>query len=479
MFNRMSKRMRFGLVGALALASAGCVTMAPRYERPESPVPNEWEAPMTAPAVAAGEGETIESLRWREFVLSPKLEGLIELALQNNRDLRVAALNVERARALYRIQRADQLPNADVGGQFRRERTPPSLLAPNREGISEQYSATVGAAFELDLFGRLRSLSRAALEDYLAQESSRRSVHISLISEVAATFLLTANDIALRDLARGTAQVQGEWFSLTQERHRLGAASGLELNQAETQVETARADVARYEGNVAQDLNALRVLVGTGIPPELLPVGDDAQSALLGSVPVELPSNVLLKRPDILAAEHSLQAANANIGAARAAFFPVISLTGSAGYISGELSGLFDSPNRTWSFVPQISVPIFQGGRLRAGLDVAHVDRDIALARYEQAIQIGFQEANDALALTGALSRQRMAQERLVGASARAFELSQARREAGQDSYLILLDAQRSYYAAQQQLIATRLVEQTNLVTLYRALGGGWENDAS
>src|SRR5690606_17557558 len=199
--------------------------------------------------------------------------------------------------------------------------------------------------------------------------------------------------------------------------------------------------------------------------------------ALIGPVPVELPSRVLLNRPDILAAEHALRAANANIGAARAAFFPSISLTGSSGYVSPELSGLFEAPNRSWTFVPRVSLPIFQGGRLRAGLDVAHVDRQIALARYEQAIQIGFQEVNDALALTGALRRQREAQERLVAASARAFELSQARREAGQESYLTLLDAQRSYYAAQQGLIATRRAEQINLVTLYRALGGGWESE--
>ncbi len=472
----MFKAVRILPIATLLLASGAC-TLAPRYERPEPPVPDEWHAPIGAPAMKATEGESIDALPWREFVRSPKLEGLIELALENNRDLRVAALNVERARGLYRIQRADLLPNADVAGTYRRERIPPSQAILGRDGIAEQYSATVGAAFELDFFGRLRSLNRAALEDFLAQESSRRSVQISLIAEVAQAFLITANDLALRDLAEATVRNQDEWFALTRERHRLGAASGLELNQAQTQVESARADAARYEGDAARDLNALRVLVGTNIPAELLPGSADAQTALLGSVPVELPSRVLLNRPDILAAEHTLRAANANIGAARAAFFPTISLTGSAGYISTELSGLFESQNRTWSFVPQIAVPIFQGGRLKAGLDVAHVDRQIALARYEQSIQIGFQEVNDALALTGTLARQREAQERLVGASARAFELSQARREAGQESYLTLLDAQRSYYGAQQGLISTRLAEQANIVTLYRALGGGWEDE--
>lgn len=475
----MSKVIRIISGLSLTLAIAGCVTMAPRYERPAVPVSDEWTAPVGAPATVAAEGQGIESLSWQEFVLSSKLEQLIGLALENNRDLRVAALNVERARGLYRIQRADQLPNADVGGAMRRERIPESLATTGRTGIVEQYSASVSAAFELDLFGQLRSLNRAALEDYLAQAASQRSVQISLISEVTQAFLLTANDLALKELAEATARNQEEWFALTQERHRLGAVSGLELSQAETTVETARADVARYDGDVAQDLNALRLLVGAGIPAELQPQSSDAQTSLLGSVPVELPSRVLLKRPDILAAEHTLKATNANIGAARAAFFPTISLTGSAGYISTDLSDLFDYENRTWSFVPQIAAPLFQGGRLRAGLDVAHTDREIAVARYEQAIQIGFQEVNDALALTGALARQRQALERLVSASARAFDLSQSRRLAGQDSYLILLDAQRSYYGAQQSLIATRLAEQTNLVTLYRALGGGWQDDAA
>ncbi|NLG75515.1 MAG: efflux transporter outer membrane subunit [Xanthomonadaceae bacterium] len=472
----MFKVVRYFAFAALVLASAAC-TLAPRYERPASPIPDEWSAPLSGPAKTAAEGESIDALPWREFVLSPKLERLIELALENNRDLRIAALNVERARGLYRIQRSELLPNADVAGSYTRQRVPPTATFPGREGVVEQYSASVGAAFELDFFGRLRSLNRAALEDFLAQESSRRSLQISLIAEVAQAFLVTANDLALKELAEATVRNQDEWFALTQERHRLGAASGLELNQAQTQVESARADAARYEGDVARDLNALRVLVGTDIPPELMPASDDAQTALLGSVPVELPSQVLLNRPDILAAEHTLRAANANIGAARAAFFPRISLTGSAGYISNELSDLFDRNNRTWSFVPQLSVPIFQGGRLKAGLDVAHVDREIALARYEQAIQIGFQEVSDALALTGTLTKQLEAQERLVGASARAFELSQARREAGQESYLTLLDAQRSYYGAQQGLIATRLAEQANLVALYRALGGGWERN--
>lgn len=478
MSNPVIKQARVGLLCAAAVVSVGC-TMAPRYERPAAPVPNEWDTSVVAPAVNAAEGETIASLPWRQFIVSEKLRGLVELALQNNRDLRVAALNVERARAQYRIQRSELVPSVSANGQMIRQRVPGELAGLPDSVITEQYSAALGAAFELDLFGRVRSLNRAALETYLAQESSRRSVHISLISEVANLFLITANDLALKELAEATAKAQAEWFALTQQRHKLGAASGLELSQAETQVETARADVARYEGNVAQDFNALRLLVGTGIPDELRPTSADAQHSLVAAVPVGMPSEVLLQRPDILAAEHTLRAANANIGAARAAFFPTISLTGSAGYASTELSGLFDSPNKAWSFTPQVSLPIFQGGRVIAGLQTANVDRDIALARYEQAIQIGFQEVNDALALTGSLTRQREALERYANATARAYELSQQRRKAGQDSYLILLDAQRTHYAAQQALISSRLAEQANIVSLYRALGGGWEADAS
>lgn len=452
----------------------GCVSLAPRYHRPESPVPNEWPASGAVPGASKSE-TNITALPWREFVASSKLEGLIDLALQNNRDLRVAVLNVERARQLYRIQRADRVPNLSVNGALRRSRTPASTSFTGQSEITDQYSATVGASFELDLFGRIHNLSRAALEDYFAQESSRRNAQIALIAQVSRSFLVLANDIALKELAEATAKNQEEWFALTQERHRLGAVSGLELSQSETTVESARADVARYEGNVAQDINALRLLVGSAIPQELMPQSADAQSTLVASVPVGLPSDVLLNRPDILAAEHTLRAANANIGAARAAFFPSITLTGDAGYASTELSGLFDAENKTWSFSPQINLPIFQGGRLWANLGVAHVDRDIAIARYEQAIQVGFQEVSDALALADTLNRQRAAQERLVAASQKAFEFSRQLRESGQQSYLVLLDAQRSLYAAQQALINTRLNEETNLVTLYQVLGGGWD----
>jgi outer membrane protein, multidrug efflux system len=456
----------------IAVACSGCISLAPRYERPAMPVESEWHAPSETPGAQQAQSNAAAELSWRQFFQSEKLRSVIDLALQNNRDLRIAALNVERIRALYRVQRADRFPNASASGSFQRQRLPDQFSSAGG-GVTETYSASVGASFELDLFGRIHNLSRAALEQYFAEEATQRSVRISLIGQIARAYVTLASDRALHQLAINTEKAQSEWFALTQERHRLGAVSSLELSQSETTVENARADVARYEGNIAQDINTLTLLVGAPIADSLLPDATEAQSPLLAPIPVGLPSAVLLERPDIVAAEHGLRAANANIGAARAAFFPTISLTGSAGYISTELSGLFDSQNRTWNFSPGISVPLFQGGRLLANAAVARADRDIAVARYEQAIQTGFREVNDALALTGALERERAAIERLVAATGRVYELSQARKDVGQDSYLQVLDAQRSFYAAQQTLLATRLAESSNLISLYQVLGGG------
>ena len=464
--------MRSVVIVALATAASGCINLAPRYERPELPVQSEWPGVAETPGAQQQEENSAAALAWKQFFQSEKLRGVIDLALQNNRDLRIAALNVERTQALFRIQRAERVPAVDVGGSFQRQRLPDQFSATG-EGVTETYSASVGASFELDLFGRIHNLSRAALEQYFAQEATQRSVRISLIGQIAQTYVTLASDRALHQLALNTEKAQADWFALTQERHRLGAVSSLELSQSETTVENARADVARYEGNIAQDINALTLLVGAAVPTALLPDATEAQTPVLSPIPVGLPSQVLLERPDIVAAEHGLRAANANIGAARAAFFPTISLTGSAGYISRELSDLFDSEIKTWSFSPAINLPIFQGGRLLANAAVARAERDIAVARYEQAIQTGFREVSDALALTGALARERAARERLVAATGRVYELSQARKDVGQDSYLQVLDAQRSYYAAQQTLLTTRLAESSNLIALYEVLGGG------
>ena len=341
--------------------------------------------------------------------------------------------------------------------------------------VSTQYSVGVGIAeFELDLFGRINSLSEAALSEFLATGAAQRSVRLALIAEVAGLWLTLAADLELQRIAEATLESHETGFALTQQRYELGAVSALDLAQARTVVESVRADAARLQGQVAQDLNALRLLVGGSIDSSLLPPAFTPEVSAVPALPAAMPSSILLRRPDIVAAEHRLLAANARIGAARAAFFPAIRLTGSIGTASPELSGLFDSGTRVWSFVPAIHLPIFQGGRLRAALGAARVDRDIAIAEYERAIQSGFREVADALALSGTLARQIEAQQALAEAAERAHELSEARYRAGRDSFLNLLEAQRTLYSARQSQVAVQLTEQLNRVTLYKALGGGW-----
>lgn len=471
------------LITALALATSlfvsGCAMLEPRVPEAAPAIAAEWPLPPTtsaAPASASTDipasalpatAGSVADIGWRDFFVDPKLEQLIGLSLQNNRDLRVAVLNVERARSQYRIQRADRMPSLAVGADL--------VRTGGDAPVTETYSASLGLAqFELDLFGRVRNLSHAALQRYFATEESQRSAQLALIAEVASTYLTLSADRELLRISEATLKTQETSFELTRKRHELGALSALELNQSRTVVETARSDVARFAGQVAQDTNALTLLVGATIDPTLLPEAFEPQVSGLAALPAGLPSDALLRRPDVMAAEHQLLAANANIGAARAAFFPSISLTGSVGSASNELSGLFESGNSVWTFMPQISLPIFQGGRLRANLGMATADRDIALAQYEKSIQAGFREVADALALSRTLADQRLAQEALLEAATRSHELSQARYDAGRDSYLVLLDAQRTLYAAQQSLVATLLAEQANRVTLYKVLGGGW-----
>ena len=331
------------------------------------------------------------------------------------------------------------------------------------------------SSFELDLFGRVRSLTHAALEQYLAQEQARRSAQLSLIAQIANTYLTLASDRELQRLAQQTLKSQEDSFGLTEKRHAIGAVSALDLAQAQTTVESARADAARYDGNIAQDIDALALLVGAPVDATLLPEDFGASTVGIAALPPGVPSTVLLRRPDVLQSEYLLRSANADIGAARAAFFPTISLTAAVGSASPALSGLFKSGTGAWNFSPQATLPLFHGGELVGNLSIARTDRDIALAQYEKSIQSGFREVADALALTLTLERQRQAQEALVAASQRAYDLSQQRYRAGSDSYLTVLDAQRSYYGAQQGLIATRLAQQNNRVTLYKALGGGWQ----
>lgn len=454
---------------AALLAVTGCASLEPNLPAADAAIPAAWPQPpiaASAGAAPAADQPAVADIGWRNFFADDRLEQLIARALGNNRDLRVAVLNVERARALYRIQRADRFPS--VGANLTNVRGDPS---PANEG----YSASLGvAAFELDLFGRVRNLSDSALQQYFSQDQARRGAQLTLVAEIANAYLTLAADLEAQRVAQATLDNQQASYGLIVKRHRLGAVSGLDLSQAGTTVEAARADVARYAGLVATDTNALTLLVGAPVEPALLPAGFDLAVSGLAALPAQLPSEVLLRRPDVLQAEHLLRAANASIGAARAAFFPSITLTGNVGTASDQLSGLFGSGTRLWSFVPQINLPIFQGGRLSANLGATTADRDIALAQYEKAIQSGFREVSDALALTGTLAARKEAQQALLDAAARAHELSKARFDSGRDSFLILLDAQRSYYAAQQGLIAAQLAEQANRVTLYKVLGGGW-----
>lgn len=459
-----------------ALLLGGCVNLAPGYERPAAPVPGRYPEPLAKDAEdTPAEGAAASDVGWRSFFADARLRGLIELALDHNRDLRVAVLNITQARAQYRIQDAATLPTLSAAGSSTATRTPAGLSGTGEAVTSHQYSATLGvSAYELDLFGRVRNLSAQALEQYLSTEEARRSTQISLVAEVATAYLTWAADLERLALARETLRSQSDTYALTKRRFDLGSASALTLRQVQTSVDSARVDVARYTGQVAQDRNALALLLGAPVPEELAPraLGDSLNA--LPELPAGLPSALMLRRPDLLQAEHQLKAATANIGAARAAFYPRISLTASAGSGSGELSGLFKGGSGSWTFLPQISLPIFDGGANRAGLDNAVAGRDIALAQYEKAIQSAFREVADALAQREALSGQLEAQQSLVEASGEALRLSDARFARGVDSYLDVLDAQRTWYGAQQTLIGTRLSRLTNGVTLYKALGGGW-----
>lgn len=469
---------RLAILVPLIMSLAACGVMEPKLPEAEPGIPADWPIPPVTPEAAeteAGEpasgsmpAASVVQIGWREFFTRPELERLIELALENNRNLRAAVLNVDRAQAIYRIQRADRVPSLDAT----------ATMARSGGDIfvgSQAYTVELGVtAYELDLFGRVRNLSQAQLRAYLAEEEAARSTQLSLIAEVASAWLTLQADRELQRIAEAALANREQELALTERRFELGAASRLEVNQAKIELETARADLWQFAGQVARDVNALRLLAGAPIEADLLAAPFDPTVSGLDPLPPGTPSEVLLRRPDVLQAEYSLRAANANVGAARATFFPSITLTGSVGTASDELSNLFDSGTDVWSFVPQVNLPIFQGGRLRGNLDARKAERDIALAEYERSIQDAFREVADALALTRTLAEQRASREALLDAAENADDLSKRRYEAGADSYLVLLDAQRTLYAAQQALVTTLLAEQVNRVTLYKALGGGW-----
>jgi multidrug efflux system outer membrane protein len=463
---------------SLAALLAGCASMAPDYQRPEAPIANEW-------GQGAGQGErNAADIGWREFFIDEKLRKLIELSLANNRDLRIAALHIEQARAEYRIQRADLFPTIDAGASATFQHNGSGTNGSSgsgsgsggsgNSGTSSSYRASVGlSAYELDFFGRVRSLNDQALQLYFATEEAKRATQISLVAEIANAWLTLAADRERLRLAQETFSSQKQSYELTRRRFELGVASELDVRQAQTTMDTAQVDVARYSTLIRQDENALTLLLGTPLPPELAPQGGMVEVTALADIPAGLPSQVLQNRPDVLQAERQLQAANANIGAARAAFFPTISLTASAGFASSELAKLFSSG--FWSFIPQITVPIFNAGRNKANLQVAELQKDINIAQYEKAIQTAFREVADALALKATVDEQLAAQKSLVDATDVSYRLAEARFNSGIDSYLTVLDSQRAMYVSQQNLITLRLTLLNNQVTLYRALGGGWK----
>jgi len=470
----MNKKTALLLVIMFFLAN-GC-TMAPPYSRPNAPVPSEWptgpayKETKPSPSVPAA-----MELPWREFIPDENLRKVIEAALNNNRDLRLAALNVERARAYYGIQRAELLPSVHGLGSMYKERTPADLSSTGSAYTAERYDVNLGiASWEIDFFGRIRGLKDKALEEYLATDQARRSAQIVLVSSVAQAYMALAADREAGQMVTSTLKTQEELYRLIKKRADAGMASELDLRQAQSQVDAARGDAALYTQLVAQDENTLNFLIGSPVPRELLPVNLKSVTPP-HEISAGLSSAALLSRPDILAAEHRLRGANANIGAARAAFFPRITLTASAGTASDELSGLFKSGSGTWLFSPQIVMPIFDA-RTWSAYEVTRVEKEISIAEYEKAIQTAFREVADALAERGTVSQRLAAQQSLVDALVVTHRLSEMRYHKGIDSYLSVLDAQRSLYGAEKGLIMLRLTEINNLITLYKALGGGQDN---
>ncbi|MDR2112063.1 MAG: efflux transporter outer membrane subunit [Candidatus Accumulibacter sp.] len=467
----MNKHSFPALLGVL-LALGAC-SLAPEYRSPESPVPDEWPAG-AAYAQDGPDFPQVAELGWRDFFTDAVLQKIIRQALDNNRDLRLAALNVERAQGMYGIQRGDLFPSLRGSGGGTRQRRSGDLSEPGQARTATQYSADLGfAAWELDFFGRIRNLSQQALEEYLATEEGRRGAQIALINQVARTYFQLAADRENLALARSTLDGQQAAYALIKRRFDVGMVSDLDLKRALVPVDTARAEVARYTQLAAQDRNALVLLAGAAIPEEWLPAGLETAN-LLRDVAAGVASDVLLRRPDVMAAEHRLKGAYASIGAARAALFPRITLTGSLGSASTELSRLFANGTGTWLFAPQFSLPIFDT-RLWAALRVSETEREIVLAQYEKTVQMAFREVADALAVRGTIDEQLAAQESLTATVADTYRLAERRYNSGIESYLSVLDAQRSHFAAQQSLVTLRYAKLAAQIQLYAALGGGAE----
>lgn len=465
---------------------SGC-TMIPDYLRPDLPTSTSWHAEEALPELSTESQQAAANIVWQEFFISPDMQTVVEAALTNNRDLRVAALNVEAARALYRIERSNLFPNVNAGAAGARQKvteaqsTSNPLFGSPQEYITSTYTANLAStAFELDLFGRLRSQNEAALESYFATDAARDATQISLIAEVANAYLQWLADRKILALVQETLDAQQKSYDLIAKSYEKGVASKLDLAQVRQAVETAKANLALYTRRVMQDQNALVLLMGVKTLDPSLQISRLDDVAVLEKLPVGLPSEVLLVRPDVRQAEHELLSSNANIGAARAAFFPTISLTGTFGYASSDLGDLFSSAaSGAWSFAPQITLPIFQGGRNIANLDYTKLIKEASVARYEKTIQTAFKEVSDELAARSTLDDELGAQRNLVEATQDAYNLSFARYKEGIDNFLNVLDAQRSLFSAQQQEIEIQKQQLANLVNLYKVLGGGAKTQAA
>ena len=457
----------------LTLACVGGCTLAPKYVRPDATVPSGWpEGPVYPDSLTLSDQPSAPELAPEEFFQDRNMRAILDLALDNNLDLQLAALNVEKVRAYYKIQRADLYPSLNAAGRGSRHRIPADLSSTGEAMTAEEYGIDVGiSSWEIDLFGRVRSEKNQAREQYLASEAGWRGARLSLVAAIGQTYLALAATREQLQLARSTLVSQQSFYDIIQKRYDIGLTTKLDLRRAQTQVDYARRDVSALTQLAAQDRNALELLVGTEVPDAWLPDDLSGVTPPRGIEP-GLSSDILLGRPDIMAAEHRLRAANAYLGVARASFFPRISLTALLGTASAALSGLFDTDSDSWTFSPQVVMPIFDL-RTHAALKASEADRQIILTQYQSAIQVAFREVADALAAKGTIDQQVASQVSIVEATEEAFSLAQMRYDEGIDSYLSVLDAQRSLYGAQQALVEIQMLKLVNQIRLYAVLGGG------
>lgn len=477
----MSQYFKQAALISCSLSLTACINLAPFFSPPEAPVPATY-------GTVDNDQKALTELGWQSFITDKRLQQVVDLSLKNNRDLRVASLNIEKARAQYQVQRADLFPTvaatlsetaskglSNVGNNGNVSAGTVAASNNNSGNVSHVYRATVGfSAYELDLFGRIRNLNAQALQTFYSQEENRKSTQISLVAEVATAWLTLAADKRRLEIAEQTLKSQQNTYEINQKMFELGVANALTLRQLQTSVDNARVAVATYNIQIKQDINALNLLAGSMVPSTLLPDSALSSVALTTALPRGVTSKTLQQRPDVRAAEHLLEGANANIGALRAAFFPTISLTTTIGTASTELDGLFGPGSRIWTFVPQISLPIFNAGRNRSNLEIGEKNQQILLAQYEKTVQTAFREVADVLVQREGLQAQLEAQQSLNGAAAEAFRLADARFKNGVDSYLVVLDAQRTLYTAEQTLVTLQLSDAASQLTLYKVLGGGW-----